>query len=93
MVFFVARVFRIRLTAAVVITALAAALALSQLVQQYRAEQARRIAADAQALQSVQSTGYGIETHNGENSSDQSWKSYCYRERATLIAEARAQSQ
>ena len=91
---FVAGVFRVRLSAVLVIGGLFAAVVALQVTRQHRAEEKREIVADAQFLNNLPTSGFGLEQPKESDpappatASHDQWKAYCYHERATLIAEA-----
>jgi hypothetical protein len=84
----VMRPFRSRAFVVSVLGALIVALFIAQALRQSRVHNARRFVSNIQSAQS-RTASYGIETSISGVSADQSWRAYCYRERESLIEEAR----
>jgi hypothetical protein len=73
-----------------VMVAVVVGIAVAAVLRETRITQARRVLADVDLIQSS-ARGYGTEGRKLPRTfDDDAWKAYCYRERATLIEEARA---
>lgn len=75
-----------------VLGALIVALFIAQALRQSRVHNARRFVSNMQSAQ-ARTASYGIESPMAALPADQSWRAFCYRERASLIEEARATAQ
>jgi hypothetical protein len=86
------RPFRSRAFVVSVLGALIVALFIAQALRQSRVHNARRFVSNMQSAQ-ARTASYGIESPMAALPADQSWRAFCYRERASLIEEARATAQ